>query len=178
MEERTQRSQEILSLRHDVGAIRRVLLTEAALRILTIRESTWLNVTPGAAWRRILSLEEWPSWNQGIADARWLGRRGWREGNRFRLVPHGPRFSFLSGGMVSRVESDREVRWVGRLLTLRVEFAISLRTEGVGTRVDFGTTARGLAVRIVGQDTVVRSLSKFQRRFLAELRESGERVGV
>ncbi len=148
------------------------------MRVLTIRESTWLNVTPGAAWRRILSVEEWPDWNEGIAEARWLGRRGWQEGHRLRLVPSGPRFSFLSGGVVSRVETDREVRWIGRFLTVRVEFTIAVRTDGVGSRVDFGTTVRGLAVRIVGQDTVVRALSKFQRRYLAALREAEERVGV
>ncbi len=147
------------------------------MRILTIRESTWLNVTPGAAWRRILDLEGWPEWNEGIADARWLGRRGWREGHRIRLVPAGPRFSFLSGGVVTRVD-DQEVRWVGRFLTVRVEFTIAVRTDGVGTRVDFGTTVRGLAVRIVGQDTIVRALSKFQRRYLAALRQTEERVGV
>ena len=148
------------------------------MRILTIRESTWLNVTPGAAWRRILTLEEWSDWNRGIAEARWTGRRGWREGHRFRLVLAGPRFPLITGGVVTRVESDREVRWLSRFLTMRVEYTMAVESEGVGTRVFFGATVQGLAVRIVRQDTVVRALSQFQRRYLAALRTSEERVVV
>lgn len=154
------------------------------MRILNIRESSWQNATPAAVWRRILALEEWPDWHDGFLAARWLGRTGWHEGHRFRLVTAGPRRALLRGGTVSAVSErpaaggESEVRWVGRYLTLRVEFSLAVRAEGVGSRVEFRSTFRGLAVRIAGQDTVARTLSQFQRRFLAALRESGERVGV
>ena len=154
------------------------------MRILNIRESSWQNATPPAVWRRILALEEWPDWHDGFLEARWLGRSGWREGHRFRLVTAGPRRALLRGGTVSSVsehpgeQGESEVRWVGRYLTLRVEFSLALSPEGVGSRVEFRSTFRGLAVRLAGQDAVARTLSQFQRRFLAAMRESGERVGV
>jgi Polyketide cyclase / dehydrase and lipid transport len=152
------------------------------LRILNIRESSWQNATPAAVWRRILALEEWPDWHNGFLEARWLGRSecrtGWREGHRFRLVTAGPRRALLRGGTVTSVVDESEVRWVGRYLTLKVEFSLALSAEGVGSRVEFCSIFRGLAVRIAGQDTVARTLSQFQRRFLAAMRESGERVGV
>lgn len=148
------------------------------MRILNIRESSWLNATPAAVWRRILALEEWPEWHAGFLEARWLGRTGWREGHRFRLVTAGPRRALLRGGTVRAVVDESEVRWLGRYLTLRVEFSLALSAEGVGSRVEFRSTFRGLAVRIAGQDAVARALSQFQRRFLAALRESEERVGA
>lgn len=148
------------------------------MRILNIRESSWQNATPPAVWRRILALEEWPDWHDGFLEARWLGRSGWREGHRFRLVTAGPRRALLRGGTVTGVDDGREIRWAGRYLTLRVEFALALAAEGVGARVEFRSTFRGLAVRLAGQDAVARTLSEFQRQFLAAMRESGERVGV
>lgn len=162
------------------------------MRILTIRESSWLNASPGPVWARLLQLEEWPEWNDGIAEARWLGqgwmchgigRRGWKPGNRFRLVPAGPRRAFLGGGVVTAVDTEREVRWLGRFLTLRVEFALAVSAEGPGTRVELRSTFRGFSVRFIGQDSIVgspivQSLGEFQRQFLTALRESGERVGA
>lgn len=148
------------------------------MRILTIRESIWLNTTPGKAWRRILSIEEWAGWNPEIIAARWVGHRGWKEGHRFRLVCSTPRRPFLRGGTITSVDAGREICWVARFFPLRVEFCLRISPEGVGTRVEFMSTFRGIAVRLVGQDTVVRALSQFQRQFLAELRESGERVSA
>ncbi len=158
------------------------------LRILTIRESSWLNETPDSVWRRIVALEEWPDWNDGLVEAHWIGRPGWRVGHRLQLVLAGPWRPFYPpgfpwggfprSGTVSLVEPEREVRWVGRVLALRVEFAFSMATEGVGTRVEFRSTFRGFAVRIVGQDALVRALSQFQRRMLASMRATGEKLGT
>ena len=77
------------------------------MRILTIRESVWLNTAPGPVWRLILPLEEWPRWHRGPADARWVGSRGWKSGHRFRLSLPGPRRPFVGAGLVTHVDPER-----------------------------------------------------------------------
>ncbi len=144
------------------------------MRILSIRESTWLNVTPGVAWRQITSLEDWPSWHPGIDRARWLGRCGWTPGHRFRLSLLESRVPFLAVGSVCEVVDGHSVGWIGKFLTLRVEFKLAVTPEGCGSRIDYSATVRGAAVRWVGHDSVVRALSRFLRQTLAALRESGE----
>ena len=143
------------------------------MRILSIRESTWLNVTPGVAWRQIVSLEDWPRWHPGISRARWLGRYGWTPGHQFRLSLLDARVPFLAKGSVCDVVDGQSVGWIGRFLTLRVEFNLAVTPEGCGVRIDFSATVRGVAVRWVGQDSVVRALSKFLRQTLAARREAG-----
>ncbi len=147
------------------------------MRILTIHESSWFNVRSSEVWRRVLSLEEWPTWNPRIQAARWRGKRGWKEGHRFQLSYPRRARPFLSGGVISLVEPHREVRWLGRFLAFTVEFRLEVEPEGSGTRVSFKSGFQGLAARFASGDSILRWLTSFQRQFLASLREACEMVG-
>ena len=151
------------------------------MRALTIRESTWLNASPGAVWRLVLSLEEWPRWNSRVSRVRWCGARGWKEGHRFALrYPEAGRIlgPWLPRSVrVSRVEPHQELRGMGRFLGFRVEFSVEVVGEGAGSRAHFASHFRGLSARIVAGERVARRFSAFQREFLAALRRAGERVG-
>ncbi|MEE8143406.1 MAG: SRPBCC family protein [Planctomycetota bacterium] len=145
------------------------------MRILAIRESMWLNAPPGEVWRRLLSLEEWPSWNSAIANARWRGRRGWKEGHRFHLS-YSRRLQLSGGGRVSGMEPDEELSWHSRFLTFPVVFRLQVRPDGEGTEATFLSQYQGLGARFASRDAMVCGFSMFHREFLTSLRETCEQV--
>ncbi len=146
------------------------------LRLLSIRESAWVNVPPSEVWRLVLTLEEWPSWNHYLTSAQWRGKPGWKEGHRFQLTHRHSRRPFLGGGRISNVQPEQELRWLGHFLTLSVEFSLKVAPEGAGTLVSFSSQFQGLAARLASGDSTIRRLTLFQREFLASLREVSERV--
>ena len=153
---------------------------EELLKVLTISESTWVNATPGSVWRRILELQDWPSWNSTVETAQWRGARGWNHGNRL-LLAYRDSGRFLGGGLltgarVTDVVPFERLRWSERFLAFKVDFELQAHSRGVGTEVTFTAHFHGLSARVAGNVVMTRRFSRFQRDFIESLRGASERV--
>ncbi|GEM_PF-965423 len=155
------------------------------MRVLTITESIWLNLDRRSVAGLVLDLEGWAAWHPDAEESFWIGRAGWQAGNRLRIVPRRsarPGSIVVGGGRVTEAEPGESgdaagrLGWSARLLGARVEHTLSIRAEGCGTRVDLRTTARAFAVRVLGHESVIRVISRGQRRFLRALRARGEQL--
>jgi len=148
-----------------------------SVRILTIRESAWLNSSSGRVWEKLETVDLWPSWHGGINDVHWRGRIGLRPGHRFLLTGPGANAPYLRGGRVIAVDGGRSFFWSAGIGPARAQLGLTLDEDGCGTLVQFHAEFRGWATRWVATETRVNQLRLFQRSFLQMLRESVERVG-
>ncbi len=146
------------------------------MRVLTIRETVWLNAEPEAVWRRLEALEDWPRWNHALARARWCGDSGWKEGHRFELSPRSGSLPWLGRGRVARVEPERELSFHARIFAPVARFLLRMESEGRGTQVTFEAQLSGLGARLASNGWIAGRLSGFLRSFVDYLREAGERV--
>lgn len=146
------------------------------MRVLSVRESLWLNIEPPEVWQWIDPVEDWASWNRSIRRSQWRGPAGWEVGHRFELVAPWGLLSRQLGGRVVHVEPSQRVRWEGRFLTFPTEFVLEVASEGCGSRVGFGSHYRGMAARLAGSGRYAPRIAAFHRSFLNALRTAGERV--
>ncbi len=147
------------------------------MRILTIRESVWLNASPQRVWEKLENVELWPSWHEGLREVRWRGRLGLRAGHRFLLRGKETGDLYLRGGRILSVDAGRSFFWGTGIGPARAKLGLCLAEDGCGTLIQFQTEFRGWAIPWVANASRVDRLRLFQRGFLQMIRESIEKVG-
>lgn len=147
------------------------------MRILTIRESAWLNAPPLKVWEKLENLELWPSWHQGLSEVRWRRRIGLLRGHRFIIRGFEVSDYYLRGGRIVSVEAGRSFFWETGIGPARSKLGLSLTEDGCGSLIQFQAEFRGWAIPWIANSSRVDRLRLFQRSFLQMVRESIEKVG-
>lgn len=146
------------------------------MRVLSIRESVWLNCRPDEVWRCLIGLEDWARWGAGVTRSRWCGAPGWRVGSRFEITTPWHRLPMRSKGRVLAVSPGESLGWEGRLWGLPGQFQLQVETVGLGSRVTFHAHFRSWAARVAMRPRLAGRIAGFQRKFLGALRKRGEQV--
>ena len=80
------------------------------LRMVSVRETAWLNTSPASIWAQLTDVEEWSQWCQGIRRSEFQRGLSFAPGTRIHLVWESPVPAPLQGGTISMIRDPAEIR--------------------------------------------------------------------
>ncbi len=119
-----------------------------------VEQSITASCTPEQVWKAFEDLQQWPSWNHGVSEARWLEGSPWQQGSRFRLQIVRPMELSLEP-VITESAPPHHVVWdgSGSLLSGENRFSFDPQPDGttrltiVGDFSGFGTMFWGDRLR-------------------------------
>jgi hypothetical protein len=127
-----------------------------------------IQAKPETVWDVLADIDNWPSWNPDVKEAKLTG--GLKVGSSFRWKA-GPGTITSS---LEQVDRPREIGWSGRTMGIIAVHVYRLEPRGEGTRVHTEESFDGLIARLLKGPTR-RTLKKGIDGGLASLKAEAER---
>ena len=127
-----------------------------------------IRAQPEVVWDLLADIDNWPSWNPDVREAKLMG--GLRESSVFRWKA-GPG---TITSTLQKVDRPREIGWRGKTMGINAVHVYTLEPSAEGTKVHTEESFDGLVVTLLKR-TMRKTLQKGIDGGLASLKKEAER---
>ncbi len=132
---------------------------------VVVEESIVVNAPKAKVWQVFRDLEQWPKWNAGVVEAKWVLGEPWVKGSTFQFSAVTGKRKNTFNPIILEANLENRVVWLGKLWGVKAlhtyRFEEINRTETkVTSREEFSGALLSLGKKLVSEDNIRETFTK------------------
>ena len=144
---------------------------------VVVEESIIVNASKEKVWQVFKDLGQWPEWNEGVVEAKWVSGEPWAKGSTFQFSAVTGKRKNTFNPIIIESNPESQVVWQGKLWSIKAlhtykfEQVDQTKTK-VTTREEFSGALLSLGKKFVSEENIRETFVKS----LAKLKEETEKL--